>query len=70
MSKVDTCNEWNTTTEEAKRLKVSPRTLIRRRQARKGPPWYEVDGRIYYNPKATDEYMEKHRREPVAEVSE
>lgn len=67
MSKVDT---WNTTAQEAKRLKVSQRTLIRRRQARKGPPWYKVDGRIYYNPKTTDEYIEKHRRDPVAEASE
>jgi predicted DNA-binding transcriptional regulator AlpA len=35
--------------ELAKRWRVSPRTLQRKRQDRSGPPWLKLGGRIVYD---------------------
>ena len=58
---------WNSPDVEAARIGLSVRTLARWRNARVGPPWFRVLGRIRYRPDLTDEYLEKSRQDPVAE---
>lgn len=61
-------HEILSTSEAASALHVSPRTLIRWRGERAGPPWIKAGRKILYRRSDIDTWLEAHRVEPVAEV--
>lgn len=56
-----------TTAEAAKYLRHSERSLIRWRNARRGPPWVRAGGRILYRREDLDAWLTRQTVEPVAE---
>jgi len=56
-----------TTPEAAAYLRTSPRTMMRWRNQRVGPAWTKIGGRIIYQQKDLDAYLEARRVEPVRE---
>ncbi len=56
-----------TTAVAARRLYVSPRTMIRWRELRKGPPFVRAGRRVLYRISDIDAWLDKHRAEMVAD---
>lgn len=56
-----------TTEDAAHHLRTSPRTLIRWRGLRKGPPYVRAGRKILYRPADIDAWLDSHRQDPVAE---
>jgi len=56
------------TDELAEMLNVVPRTIIRWRVARTGPPWVKAGRRVLYRRKDVDAWMEKNLVNPVGEA--
>lgn len=54
-----------TTVEAARYLRVSPRTLVRWRNSRVGPPWTEVGRRIVYLQSDLRNYLSCRRFDPA-----
>lgn len=48
-----------TTEELAKELHRNPKTLIRWRRQRRGPPWIRIQGRVLYDRKHVEAWIEK-----------
>ncbi|WP_019593009.1 helix-turn-helix domain-containing protein [Thioalkalivibrio sp. ALM2T] len=60
----------NLTPEQAAEyLRLSPRTLIRWRNMRKGPPWVKAGRRVIYRRGDLDAWLEQRTQMPVAERS-
>lgn len=57
------------TTEAARYLRVSWRTMIRWRNARTGPPWTRAGRTVLYRRRDLDAWLDAQRVEPVREVS-
>ncbi|WP_018649487.1 MULTISPECIES: helix-turn-helix domain-containing protein [unclassified Thioalkalivibrio] len=61
----------NLTPEQAAEyLHLSPRTLIRWRNMRKGPPWVKAGRRVIYRRADVDAWLARNVQAPVAELSE
>lgn len=56
-----------TTNEAAAFLRTSPRTLIRWRNARRGPRWVKPGGKILYRRSDLEKWLDDQSVEPVAE---
>ena len=55
------------TAEAAEYLHQSPRTLIRWRGQRKGPPFVYAGQRVLYRKSDLDAYLDQHRVVPIRE---
>lgn len=58
-----------TTAEAADYLRQSPRTLIRWRGLRVGPPWTKAGQRVLYRRADLDAWLDRQRREPAREAA-
>ncbi|WP_017941536.1 MULTISPECIES: helix-turn-helix domain-containing protein [unclassified Thioalkalivibrio] len=65
-----TDNPNMTPQQAAEYLHLSPRTLIRWRNMRKGPPWVKAGQRIIYRRADVDAWLARNVQAPVAEVTE
>ncbi|WP_081616855.1 MULTISPECIES: helix-turn-helix domain-containing protein [unclassified Thioalkalivibrio] len=61
--------ELLSTRQAAEFLHVSPRTLIRWRGERQGPPWVKAGRKILYRRSDLDLWIDRQRVEPVLGVS-
>lgn len=58
-----------TPTELAEYLNISPRTLIRWRNERRGPDWIRVGRVVRYRRQDVEAWLNKQRVQPVREVA-
>lgn len=56
-----------TAAEAAEYLRTSQRTLIRWRNARTGPAWAKVGGKVLYRRAALDDYLDAHTVQTAAD---
>lgn len=57
-----------TTELAAEKLFLSPRTMIRWRELRKGPAYVKAGRRVLYRVSDIDAWLERHKAEMVGEV--
>nr|WP_231373888.1 helix-turn-helix domain-containing protein [Thioalkalivibrio sp. ALE11] len=56
--------------QAAEYLHLSPRTLIRWRNMRKGPPWVKLGHRVIYRRADLDAWLARNVQAPVADLAQ